>query len=423
MPSEPRPPRLRISCVNCTAAKVKCSGEKTGCMRCSKHSLECTYLESKAGRVPRVRRKQQTITELPHDSNEFFSSPYVDPIEIPELNDVGKVGAPFSISAATTLSEISTNDQSGETADIGVTTGHSNMLNYYSYPTPLGSSRSSLSHIFMSQGERETPDVVFPNSQRDMCDAETNLEMPLFTMERAENENSASNMAADGLTEPQAFLTEHQLLGLSASSSQNTTVEKCRDEQCVLTMTRIISALEASLSHKALAVEVVLEIVSTARIGLDGLIDIQQQQHAQISRFVVLFGVVLHQISNLIEMSIETLGIHTGNKSFTTPCPSPQVDTRTPSAILDQLNTINVLISNYKSEARSRLKDDHRAIYVQRISEELECNVQMASRVMKLADRVTSHRQSSELLLLWKSSCRKFLETSNAQLRELQRRL
>ncbi|KAI1421988.1 hypothetical protein F5Y12DRAFT_717852 [Xylaria sp. FL1777] len=50
--------KLRSACNQCCIAKVKCSGEKTGCSRCRSSGASCVYLESRVGKVPGIRAKK-----------------------------------------------------------------------------------------------------------------------------------------------------------------------------------------------------------------------------------------------------------------------------------------------------------------------------------------------------------------------------
>ncbi|KAE8376883.1 hypothetical protein BDV26DRAFT_224726 [Aspergillus bertholletiae] len=52
-----RPPKLRAACNECHAAKVRCSGEKTGCQRCANLGLDCIFSISRIGKVPGKRSK------------------------------------------------------------------------------------------------------------------------------------------------------------------------------------------------------------------------------------------------------------------------------------------------------------------------------------------------------------------------------
>ncbi|KAL4979515.1 hypothetical protein BDW66DRAFT_157339 [Aspergillus desertorum] len=57
-----RPPKLRSACNECHAAKVRCSGEKTGCQRCSNLRLKCAFSISRIGKVPGKRSKANRAT-------------------------------------------------------------------------------------------------------------------------------------------------------------------------------------------------------------------------------------------------------------------------------------------------------------------------------------------------------------------------
>ncbi|KAI1105356.1 hypothetical protein F4804DRAFT_140239 [Jackrogersella minutella] len=50
-----KPPRLRAACMECHAAKTRCSGEKSGCQRCLNSDLTCEYGMSMVGRGSKRR--------------------------------------------------------------------------------------------------------------------------------------------------------------------------------------------------------------------------------------------------------------------------------------------------------------------------------------------------------------------------------
>ncbi|KAI1823898.1 hypothetical protein F4861DRAFT_531267 [Xylaria intraflava] len=59
--SRSRPGKLRSACNQCCAAKVKCSGEKTGCVRCRNVGADCVFQESRVGKVPGIRAKRRQV--------------------------------------------------------------------------------------------------------------------------------------------------------------------------------------------------------------------------------------------------------------------------------------------------------------------------------------------------------------------------
>ncbi|KAL4776769.1 hypothetical protein BDW60DRAFT_202875 [Aspergillus nidulans var. acristatus] len=64
-----RPPKLRSACNECHAAKVRCSGEKTGCQRCSNLRLKCAFSISRIGKVPGKRSKANRATVMASTSS------------------------------------------------------------------------------------------------------------------------------------------------------------------------------------------------------------------------------------------------------------------------------------------------------------------------------------------------------------------
>ncbi|UNI23708.1 hypothetical protein JDV02_009512 [Purpureocillium takamizusanense] len=52
-----KPPRMRTACTQCHAAKIRCSGDKSGCQRCNSLGLHCEYVVSMVGRTPKRQRK------------------------------------------------------------------------------------------------------------------------------------------------------------------------------------------------------------------------------------------------------------------------------------------------------------------------------------------------------------------------------
>ncbi|KAF3483152.1 uncharacterized protein GIQ15_02476 [Arthroderma uncinatum] len=55
--SSGKPVRWRSACNQCHSAKVRCSGERTGCSRCSNLQYECVYAVSRVGKVPGIRAR------------------------------------------------------------------------------------------------------------------------------------------------------------------------------------------------------------------------------------------------------------------------------------------------------------------------------------------------------------------------------
>ncbi|KAL3459743.1 hypothetical protein BJX64DRAFT_290912 [Aspergillus heterothallicus] len=96
-----QPGRLRAACTNCHAAKVRCSGEKTGCTRCRTLSQDCIYLESRVGKT-RGRRKRHLLSPITGElenrpmtatsSHDDPSRPAGDSSTVPGLSPVSSSG-------------------------------------------------------------------------------------------------------------------------------------------------------------------------------------------------------------------------------------------------------------------------------------------------------------------------------------------
>ncbi|KAL4917035.1 hypothetical protein BDW62DRAFT_202197 [Aspergillus aurantiobrunneus] len=69
-----RPPKLRSACNECHAAKVRCSGEKTGCQRCSNLRLKCAFSISRIGKVPGKRSKANRVASMSTSSAPISTS-------------------------------------------------------------------------------------------------------------------------------------------------------------------------------------------------------------------------------------------------------------------------------------------------------------------------------------------------------------
>lgn len=181
------------------------------------------------------------------------------------------------------------------------------------------------------------------------------------------------------------------------------------DKQCVLAATQIINVLEASIANKSQSLDVVLQIVRKAGMGLNGLIDLQQRRGSH--RCLALFGAVLHQISDLLETSVECIEV----SAVTATAGASMQD-----AILEQLDSINELISSYRSDTQTQGGGYH-TVWTRRLSEELEYHLQTVSRVMELVQRSAS-RVEDQAVSRGKQG-HAFLEAIVAQLESLQRRL
>ncbi|KAF7180870.1 hypothetical protein CNMCM7691_010161 [Aspergillus felis] len=101
-----KPGRLRAACTSCHAAKVRCSGEKTGCVRCRSLGHECIYLESRVGKT-RGRRKRSAGQEPAHSISQNSAPDPTSKSNSPFRNDPREA---VTSSPASPAFSIDTND-------------------------------------------------------------------------------------------------------------------------------------------------------------------------------------------------------------------------------------------------------------------------------------------------------------------------
>ncbi|KAI9375782.1 hypothetical protein BJX61DRAFT_539513 [Aspergillus egyptiacus] len=104
-----RPPKLRSACNECHAAKVRCSGEKTGCQRCANLRLKCAFSISRIGKVPGKRSKANRVSvsaaaaapaSAPLSTSSAISTPIMSP---PILTPTHCTESPRAYNGRTTL--------------------------------------------------------------------------------------------------------------------------------------------------------------------------------------------------------------------------------------------------------------------------------------------------------------------------------
>lgn len=161
------------------------------------------------------------------------------------------------------------------------------------------------------------------------------------------------------------------------------------DKKCVTAATQIINVLEDTIGSPSQSLDVVLEIVRKASVGLNALIDLQQQGVQQ--RCLALFGAILHQILDHLETQVHRIEVDgTG------------VEDTLPSACnmsLHRLDSINELISTYQADPCPLSATTARA---RMLLVEVDASLQTAFRVMELAERAGG---SAEREKCWSGRC------------------
>ncbi|KAL8818640.1 MAG: hypothetical protein Q9191_007898 [Dirinaria sp. TL-2023a] len=84
-PWSPKAAKLRAACNQCHASKVRCSGEKSGCLRCQNLDYECVYSISRAGRTPGTRNKNKRVRTANEPSGSDSPASRSDSLDEPAM--------------------------------------------------------------------------------------------------------------------------------------------------------------------------------------------------------------------------------------------------------------------------------------------------------------------------------------------------
>ena len=231
---------------------------------------------------------------------------------------------------------------------------------------------------------------------------------PTFSSSRTTAEDPSSVSATASGSGPTMF---------SASPWTDSSGRRQLDKQCVLATTQIINVLENTIDNPTQPLDMVLEIVHKADVGLNGLIGLQQQSRQQ--RCLALFGVILDQILVLIETHVWRLEMDGGRRGGEATALLPAH-----SAVLHQLDSVNELISSYLNRPDAHPASEKFA-RARRLLAELECCLRTASRAMSLADRtdMANVRRESYATPSSGRSARSNFEVTEARLGLLRQRL
>ncbi|KAK4183709.1 hypothetical protein QBC35DRAFT_90071 [Podospora australis] len=367
-----RPPRLRNACLDCTAAKVKCSGEKTGCSRCTKTKSKCVYLESMAGRVPRAPRKQSWV-------NIPFEGPH-PPARSSPSQSVGGRSESSNSSRESMSGVLSFPEDGAGTAPPQILSDdfllHPSTPDAFPTDPTAFNGQTPLFQLFPTSTSDAWPGYIsddnhagyFQHHDEYMTDASF---PQVASTDDMDTSPSTSTSGIPGFSQGDwAASGGRQQLPL--------------DKQCVLAATQIINVLENTIDDSTQTLDVVLEVVRKAGVGLNGLIGLQQQSRQQ--RCLALYGAILHQILDLMETNVWRLEMDGSGGSDVTPHPTHN------GAVLHQLDSINELISSYRvPDARPSSETIARA---RRLLSEIEFSMLNASRAKELADHLTSSTRS-----------------------------
>ncbi|KAI0096718.1 hypothetical protein GGR51DRAFT_494783 [Nemania sp. FL0031] len=277
MPSPPstttsRKVKLRNACNNCCAAKVKCSGEKTGCERCRNAETACVYAESMVGKVPGVRAKRkQAIGEDSEQRSSRRSSVAQWSASLPGTSR----GAGFhTIEQASMISWPSnwqSQQEAADSPDVLSTQHNKPDPRYGSYNSKYTS--SAIDHSAVPNTDAFFMDLLLPQSP-----AQTPIE--------------------EAHDEPQIDYRE-RALRRSYKAPPNA------DNKCCLECCQIIYDLENYIMSDMKAFKIILGIIRQTQEKLNDLVDLQRDSLNP--RCSMLFNTILYQILELMAMCLSTL--------------------------------------------------------------------------------------------------------------------
>ncbi|KAF2265214.1 hypothetical protein CC78DRAFT_579621 [Lojkania enalia] len=276
-----RPIKWRAACNDCCAAKVKCSGERSGCERCQNIGNRCVYQESRIGKNPGIRAKkrriqneenallrptenQQQKTHQPDFQILQTSLPPSTPgLASPVINSVDQSTNDEAFQWATT-SQLDSSEASGELLDTltGGTTGTS-----------------------------ATSESVAPNSAID--DFMSNLDLDFDEMWNSQAIRQPFQNRQEATLDPPPIPDDSQKL-----RNEN-------DSRCVMQCCHFISDLETYISAEIEAFQIRLGIARKANGRLHELIGFQQGSRNL--RCLMLFNTVCYQIIELLDLCHKTI--------------------------------------------------------------------------------------------------------------------
>ncbi|KAI0178951.1 hypothetical protein GGR52DRAFT_534204 [Hypoxylon sp. FL1284] len=376
MSSRRRPVRLRNACLNCTSAKVKCSGQKTGCDRCSKTDSECVYLESMAGRVPRNHKKQVSGTS-DHAIGDNLPFTYFD------------IGAG---SGATTPDDDSVrNRMHGQLPNAFSDRNLNGEENIGFFDVPF----TGFGHL-PSTSQTGIPTSPVSDFQARGLTAPIGSSpafayagVPWSYVTSQDDTTSKSPVDASGSCLPPS----HTQNGYSSFSSTVPTRESL-DERCILAATQIINALESCIARPH-ELHVILKAIRKAGVGLNGLLDLQQNLERK-SRCAILFRMILYQSLDLLEKVMGYLGANDGTRNTSITSPSPRTDIT--EGQLEHLDAINNQIASLISNVGCKEDAALRSTWARKVVEELSFGLETVGRVAVLTETpsLTNSRDLSE---------------------------
>ncbi|KAI1653956.1 hypothetical protein F4813DRAFT_372600 [Daldinia decipiens] len=261
------PVKLRSACNQCCAAKVKCSGEKSGCERCRNTGAQCIYLESKVGKVPGIRAKKKQL----HSQG-------------PEPSQKPATASHRSETPITVTSDVNSSPDHGQDDSTGWTAG-------WNFNTTDETANLNVDLHASTEESSVSPGATM--------DFPSNEEYPLVALEGSLEEFL---MAQGSLPSSSAEQVQQVVPLTHRPASVEIRHQKQLDSQCCVECCKIISELESYIAAELKVLKIVLVILRGTLEKVAHLIELQQS--SKNPRCLTLFSTLMYQVLELLEVCL-----------------------------------------------------------------------------------------------------------------------
>ncbi|KAI1384738.1 uncharacterized protein F4822DRAFT_416110 [Hypoxylon trugodes] len=264
--------KLRSACNQCCAAKVKCSGEKSGCERCRNTSTQCIYLESRVGKVPGIRAKKKPIKDH----------------EIQRLQSMVTYSEERPLSPQGELADLDLQDQTqNESTEWSISDWELQPSDTIAMISPDGSSNTEIVQ-HSNAGATTNSETITPFTN----DTEINIPSINVNIEECLAPCPRIPLPIDSSEEVASTPQLQMSLGLRPRSEI--------DSQCCLESCQIISDLENYIMADLKASKIILGVVKNAISRLIQLLRLQR--NSRNPRCLMLLTTLMYQILELLEV-------------------------------------------------------------------------------------------------------------------------
>ncbi|KAH8722613.1 hypothetical protein GQ44DRAFT_354941 [Phaeosphaeriaceae sp. PMI808] len=274
--------KLRAACNSCCAAKVKCSGQKTGCERCCSIGSPCVYLESRVGKVPGVRAKRKQSQSQSQLQSQIQSR---------------------SQSQPQSQSQSQLQSQSHQSQGLVAVTHPDHQPTYTQHTDhPVTPAPSSHDSNFLAS---DYDDILSWGNDAELADASHDVSQYMndstmaamdFSMQDLLETPPSSVNTVEGPDAPTGSRSQTMPLSLGLRPRNE------QDSQCILECCYIISDLENYIMSDLKAFRILLGIVRKALASLTTLVGFQQESRSL--RCLFLFSTIMYQVLEMLESTV-----------------------------------------------------------------------------------------------------------------------